>query len=670
MAEAADSEPNVPTGSEGDWYSRVREDQSACWQRGEGRRVEDYLAQHPMLAEQPERLIDLILAEVLLRADGGESPTLEEYLERFPTLGEPLRQRWAAIQLILQPTGDASPSSSEEPLTLQTGAKRRLRAPVPNLPGYEILSELGGGGMGIVYQARQLALDRLVAVKFIRNGPLAGFDELDRFQREAEAIARLAHPGFVQVHEFGNAAPVLYLVMEYLSGGTLTQRLRSRRPSIEESVRLVRDLARAMQTAHAVGVVHRDLKPGNILFGEDGRARICDFGLARLMDSESELTGTEVVMGTPAYMSPEQASGQSHDVGPTADVWALGVILYECLTGRQPFRGETRNAILDQVRQGEPIPLRAIREEIPAELEMVCLYCLEKDPGRRCATAAELADELDRFLVGTPIQVRPPSRARRWLRRLNPYRTILPAVIVLALCAVIAWMVWREDPLSPAVRRLTQQLAAGQRVILVESNGPPRWVKTLWGRGQLNQHQRGTFLVETWSPCVLELLPRIPCKRYRVRGEIAVTRGTRGVAGLVVSLDDRGRRAENRPPCLAAVFEEPERGVQGMARPGEARLELRHYSGEEGQAAADSRVLVRVPLQPPPERSSGLIWHNLELDVDSESVTFRLNEQGIGRVAVGQIAEMFERHGGVGLISANCSATFRRVVVEPLEGSE
>jgi hypothetical protein len=270
------------------------------------------------------------------------------------------------------------------------------------VPGYEVLGELGRGGMGVVYKARQTSLGRDVALKMILSGAHAGCDEMRRFRTEAEAVARLRHPNVVQIYEIGEVGGLPFFSLEFVGGGSLESRLRGEPQQPAEAARLVEALARAVQAAHDVNVVHRDLKPANVLLTEDGQPKITDFGLARKLDEQGR-TQTGSVMGTPSYMAPEQASA-SKDVGPLADVWALGAILYECLTGRTPFRGATAMDTLELVRNDDPPPPRQLEPGVPRDLEAVCLKCLEKDPRQRYASADDLADDLRRFLDGEPVQ--------------------------------------------------------------------------------------------------------------------------------------------------------------------------------------------------------------------------------------------------------------------------
>jgi WD40 repeat protein len=305
----------------------------------------------------------------------------------------------------------------------------------PTVHGYEILGVLGRGGMGVVYRARHLALKRTVALKMILAGGHAGAEQRARFRGEAEAVARLQHPHIVQIHEIGEADGRPFFALEYADGGSLARKLAGTPQPPAAAARLVGTLARALHHAHERGVVHRDLKPANVLLTADGTPKITDFGLARRAEDETGLTATGVVLGTPSYMAPEQAEGQK-DVGAAADVYALGAILYECLTGRPPFLAATPLETLHQVRDREPVAPRQLQPATPRDLEVICLKCLHKEPARRYASARELAEDLRRFEAGEPIVARPAGaaeRAHKWVKR----RPALAALLAVSATAAL-----------------------------------------------------------------------------------------------------------------------------------------------------------------------------------------------------------------------------------------
>jgi tetratricopeptide (TPR) repeat protein len=436
--ERPDLDSFLPAGGEGRHavlVELVHTDLEMRLAAGEAVTLGRYLARFPELAGDAGQLLDLIATEVRGRGVDGEA-ALQEYRRRFPGLGEQLTRRFAP------------------PMT--TPADRTAPAPavLPRVPGYELLRELGRGGMGVVYLARQGGLDRLVALKMILSGEFAGAGERARFRAEARAVARLSHPNIVQVFEVGEHDGLPFLALEYIDCPNLAQQLAERPLEFRPAAGLLEALARAVQHAHEQGVVHRDLKPGNVLLATTVRARsvrdgptvadaprsdvapkIADFGLAKRIDAQTAPTRTGAVVGTPAYMAPEQAEGKSNAIGPAADVWALGAILYECLTGRPPFQAETPVDTLVQVVSAEPTPPRKLQRSIPRDLETICLRCLQKEPGRRYPGALALAEDLKCFQGGEPIAARPVGRAERlwrWCRR-KP----LVAGLVTALAAAL-----------------------------------------------------------------------------------------------------------------------------------------------------------------------------------------------------------------------------------------
>ncbi len=320
--------------------------------------------------------------------------------------------------------------------------------PTPAVAGFEILEELGRGGMGVVYKARQTNLGRLVALKMLLAGAHAGPGALARLHKEAQAVASLNHPDIVQIHDVGQSGGLPYLSLEFIDGGSLAQQMDGRPQNITQVVWTIHTLARAIHAAHLQGIVHRDLKPANILLTVDGRPKITDFGLARRLGDDSDLTRPGTIVGTPDYMAPEQARGEVHDAGPPIDQHALGAILYELLTGRQPFRGATPADTIEQVRTQEPLPPTWLRPQIPRDLETICLKCLQKEPHRRYPDAGALAVDLERFLEGRPILARPSSALEhlgRWCRRNHRVAVLGAAVLVLLVTVATTSTVFAAD---------------------------------------------------------------------------------------------------------------------------------------------------------------------------------------------------------------------------------
>lgn len=332
----------------------------------------------------------------------------------------------------------------------QTDSRAEVKGrPLKQIGAYEIVAEIGRGGMGVVYKAHDLRLKRIVALKVILAGGHAGEVELARFQTEAEAVARLKHQNFVQIYEVGTDEGLPFLALEYCPGGSLEDRVAKSPLAPQESAELVAKLADAMDHAHWARVIHRDLKPANILFDEQGEPKITDFGLAKKVGEDDSHTRTVSVMGSIGYMSPEQASGHTRDATPSVDIYALGAILYRLLTGRTPLEGSSAAESLQLVIHGIPAPVRKLRPACPRDLDTICLKCLEKAPVDRYRTAADLADDLRRFLRGEPITARAASPLEQlvsWSRR-NPLPTTIAigAVVMLALLAGgMAWTTYRN----------------------------------------------------------------------------------------------------------------------------------------------------------------------------------------------------------------------------------
>lgn len=418
---------------------------------GETARVEEYLARYAELRDNRDTILELVAAEQELRLRREPDLTLDEYLQRFPQF------RAELPDLFVQSTVEGRDAS---PLMLVERTET-----VPKIPGYEVLSLLGRGGMGLVYKVRDSRLNRIVAIKMIIGGALASPLDRERFRREAEAIAHLDHPNIVPVYEVGETFGAPYFSMKFYAGGSLAN-IKCGTPEYRTVAQLVESTARAVHHAHQRGILHRDLKPSNVLLDEDRKPHVADFGLAKRFDPGAGPGDASTVAGTPAYMAPEQAAGRG-ELTTASDVYGLGVILYELLCGAPPFEGDTPLAILQQLNEQLPPKLTNRNPNVPRDLETITFKCLEKDPLRRYESAQELADDLARWQSGEPIVARPVpawERAWRWIRR-HPVIAGLTALSAAALALVVLTLVVSNRRISRALsdeREARTSLSAAQ----------------------------------------------------------------------------------------------------------------------------------------------------------------------------------------------------------------
>jgi serine/threonine protein kinase len=435
-------------------------EQRRDWTSGKRTPVADLLQQNPALASDPAQAAELVYHEFLLRQEAGASPCWDDLLHRFPKYADALRLLRQADQLVEQAFPPDQPAA----------------IPATELKDYKLLEEIGHGGMGVVFKARQKSLNRVVALKMFRAGNCPSEQERRRFQSEAQAVARLQHPNIVQIFEVGETGGQPFLCLEFVEGQSLARQLDGNPMRPSQAASLVELIARAIHYAHEKGIIHRDLKPANILlqrksenrnpkserktpdsvssFGfrisdfasiSDFEPKVTDFGLAKFLDAETLHTVSGAAMGTPSYMAPEQADGKSADIGRQTDVYGLGAILYELLTGRPPFRADSPLQTLKQVVEAEPARPRLLNPAVPRDLETVCLKSLHKEPSRRYATAQALADDLRRFVNGQPVQARrigALGRGWRWCRR-NPTMAALAAVLVLAVIGGLSGVLYQ-----------------------------------------------------------------------------------------------------------------------------------------------------------------------------------------------------------------------------------
>lgn len=442
--------------SETDIAEILCSDQIERWRAGDRMSVERYLAEYPVLASDEEALFELVYGEFAVRDSLGESPTIDEYTERFPRFAERFSRQAAIHRAFLSDLPDDLPDE-EPPVAITEVAAletepRNQDPSFPSIKGYEILGELGRGATGVVYKARHIVLKRVVALKIIQPRIYQDRTVVARFRLEAETASNLQHPNIIQIYELGEYKGQGYLAFEQASGGNLREKIAGKPQPPRNAATLVECISRAVHHAHVNGVLHRDLKPANVVLASDGTPKITDFGLAKLIEHDDGLTQTGDILGTPSYMAPEQARGDSEKVTAATDVHALGAILYEMLTGRPPYQGATPLTTLDQVVAHEPLAPCKLQRNTPRDLETICLKCLEKEPKKRYATALELAEDLRRFLENRPIRARRlghVGRFCRWSRR-EPALAALSATLVACVVAgfAVTATLWRRAELK------------------------------------------------------------------------------------------------------------------------------------------------------------------------------------------------------------------------------
>jgi tetratricopeptide (TPR) repeat protein len=541
-------------------------DQIRGWQSGQRIPAEAYLALLPTLHAESPAAFEVVYSEFVLRESMGESPSLEEFTWRFPKLADRLR-RQIALHRVLTSDGvaEAAGASPSRPVLGEFAKDGPVFEGGPDIPGYQILGELGRGGAGVVYKARQLSLNRLVALKVIQAGQYAIPGAVERFRAEAEAVARFQHPNIIQVYEVGEHDGLGYLTLEYAAAGSLETAIAGTPQDPRASAALIEELGRAIQYAHECGIVHRDLKPANIVMTESRLPKITDFGLAKLLEQERGPTVMGTILGTPSYMAPEQLLGFTSEIPRAADIYALGAILYETLTGRPPFKGATPLSTLEQVANQEPLLPSSLQRHIPRDLETICMKCLEKNPSRRYTAAEDLADDLRRFLDGRPIVARPApnwEKAVKWARR-RPGLASGLAGVTMAIAVFVAGTLYYNARLQASVRTAQRAKAEADR------------------NAQVALEQRNLAL-KALDKLVYEVQERL--------GETPATRVLRRslLDTAIAGLDELATSTEATPPDMSRAVAHQKLGeiYRQVGRSEEASRQLEQAVGMAEQLAA------------------------------------------------------------------------------------
>lgn len=478
--------------------------------------LEKYTDVLPQLGPLTDFPLELIICEYKVRRRWGDDPQITEYAERFNRDTEKLKQIFGHVEKDLDSEGMSSTVTATTTTSFITPLEMG-----GDFGSYELLEEIARGGMGVVFRARQKGLNRIVAIKMILSGQLATEHDIERFHTEAAAAAHLQHPNIVAIHEVGSVDGQYFFSMEYVAGFSLDVVINMKPPTVIQAARWTKTLAEAIHYAHEQGILHRDLKPSNIMIDEQQNPRITDFGLAKQIQSDNNLTSTGQIMGTPSYMSPEQADPTKLTIGPSSDIYSLGSILYELLTGKPPFVGSSPLKTINMMMETEPVSPRVLNPQVNRNLETICLKCLEKQPARRYRSALVLAEELERFIQQEPILARPANSVEkfwRWCRRKPLVASLGGVAILLTLLLAIAGplVAWRQQALRQTAD-IARNTAANNAREAKEQAGEAQAARQLANhnlqlaqRNLYNAHMNLAF--NSWQdanvPHVLNLLQR------------------------------------------------------------------------------------------------------------------------------------------------------------------
>jgi hypothetical protein len=623
------------------------------------------------------RIRDLVKRWEALQREGREvSP--EELCDETPELVEQVR---AHLRSRERPSPSAATPAADVTQDMTPEQPPTTTAAVPHLPGYEILGRVGQGGIGCVFEARELALDRVVALKVLRAGSFAGPQEVERFRLEARAMAQLDHPNVVPIYGTGEHQELPYFTLRFMRGGSLAQCLPRFTGDPRAAVALVEKVARAVQYLHDKRILHRDLKPSNILLDERGEPGVSDFGLAKFVDADFELTQPGMVVGTLAYMAPEQADGLADRISPLTDVWALGVILYELLTGRRPFEAKDRGSLCRRIcKEAPPLP-RVIRSDLDPRLEGIVLKCLKKDPARRYASAGLLADDLRQWLAGEPVAARrPPWPPRLWHAfRRRPMAAVIPVLVatVVGLVVPVANRLPRPVPVEESEHAAP---APAPPIRLIGNRGPSP--PLTWGFGK--EHVRvagprdGAFSIQAHDDACLELRRGAQWPHFRFEAELQQQPGAdAGKVGIYYAHDEYGGDVVKHPVFALMWF------ADHGPHQGKLQCQLA-YSVEVKPSALATGFFPGKPrrqeFEPASTADNQKPWRRLAIEVNGEDLLYWWGNELIATGKAGDAqregdglfkgtalgAWRFNPHGGIGLYLDDGAVSFRNVVLTPL----
>jgi len=558
----------------------------------------------------------------------------------------------------------------------------------PDVPDHEVLAAIGAGGFGIVYKAHDCKLNRLVAIKVLRGGALNS-TAIERFRQEAQAMAQLDHPHIVPVFARGECRSEPYFTMQFMAGGSLAEHKDEFLQDPRRAVEVLRRVARAVQYLHERNILHRDLKLKNILFAEDGEPHVSDFGLAKLLDNDVELTTSGEMLGTMPYMAPEQLRGRAAELGPRADIWALGVMLYELLSGRRPFTGESRDSLRQNILTQELPPLGLTQGQ---PLEPVVSKCLAKDPRERFASAGELADELERWLNGAPLHTQPRSwwqRARSDIRRRPRVAIGVAGLVAAALSLLVIRYV--NDP-QRTVEAIQQDVRAGRTAALLDETHSPRWQRWRIVPGALMTPAGpdAARAFHTQNLTILELLPGTGNASYRFAAEVRHDQGDLvSSVGLVIGLHSHTHNEETVTQFVTLSFNDLE-WLTAKDNPAPLLYWVARSKKQHDPLASDihdARLLWGPVFAPSEKRHGTGRWRALEVSVRPERVSIGFNGRTIGELSRAQIeqkldlsrqdvpkfqdvAVAFQPTAGLGLFINQGEAAFRNVRLEPVAADD
>lgn len=585
------------------------------------------------------------------------------------------------------PPSDIHASLAPPTGTLNTtpGSPEAANASVRRFGPYLITKELGRGGMGIVYRAHDPTLNRSVALKMIRGG-VSGPEETERFFREAKAVAQLKHPHIVKIHDFGQIDGVYYFTMELAEAGSLSLHRDRLAKDIRSAVVLMEKVARAVHYVHESNLLHRDLKPGNILLASGDEPIVSDFGLAKQVEStDAALTRTGEVPGTPPYMAPEQASGSGAACRAT-DIWSLGVILYELVCGRRPFTGPSDAKVKEAIIHGDPPDPRSLQPKVDRSLEAVILKCLKKDHTQRYATAAKFADDLGRWLRGEPTEARPLSWPRRMVRRHRKTLLGVAGIVLLAAAAIAGYTFVpdrqprRSEPPDPDIvlkRDILPLLESKKPAVLLGATGKPGWSKWIFQGGEFTAND-GTFGFHAGAVSMLELVPSLPVDRFVFRAEVRQKITTTGTVGIYCCRTGHPVSWGIVHGHCMVTFSD-----YGSWK-GTANMELSHHAPPHAgwpngyfPRHAGGAKLSFTPTQ------KVELWRKIAVKVTPDEIRWCWNDQwsaplenadrlskarslSLRRPNLEGVSPEFPPVGGVGLYVKETGASFRNVAIEPL----